>query len=227
MAVEVTDPCSVLSALNDWQQSVLSGLTRRFGALQRLAQILEEAGDITGFLDDIVRIIPRLVPIEALDSLNAYNLIRGACPMLGLPEANIDAAAKLQTDLARAYAELLRKIDLHQFNRLDLLQARLDQVIGKAVNSLGRDWFICATTVCSATQDDLFGPVRSDVAKYLEIKSEIARGNLPGNTRTPFTIASESGAQKIQQLRENRVQISNLAKSEKAEIQSIVNRTAL
>lgn len=221
------NPCDVLTTLSDFQQEILSQLTRRFNALVRLAELLEKAGDFTGILDDFVRIIPRLIPIEALSSLDAYNQIRNACPMLGLPEANIDELAKLQFDLARAYADLLRKLDLHQYNRMEELQDRLDEMIGKALNAMGRDWFICASVVCDAAVDDAFLPIRQDVAKYLEIKSQIAEGRLPGNTRTPFTVVSESGAQKIQQLKEQRSQVAQLAQSENAEIQAIISRQAI
>jgi hypothetical protein len=217
-------PCGVLTTLNDYQQEILSQLTRRFSALRRLAELLERAGDFTLILDDFVRIIPRLIPVEALDSLEAYTQIRNACPMLGLPEVNIDRAAELQTELARAYANLLRKIDLHQYNRMDQLQAKLDQFIGKAVNSVGRDWYICASTICDSTQNLSFGAVRNDIRKYLEIKSEIAEGRLPGNSRHPYSIVSEAGEQKMVQLKESRSQIATLARSEKAEIQAIITR---
>lgn len=223
----VINPCDALTTLSDFQQEILSQLTRRFNALVRLAEILEKAGDFTAILDDFIRIIPKLIPIEALSTLDAYDQIRRACPMLGLPEANIDNLATLQFDIARAYANLLRKLDLHQYNRMDQLQARLDEAIGKALNAMGRDWFICASVVCDAAVNDAFLPIRQDVAKYLEIQSEIAEGRLPGNARTPFTIVSESGAQKIQQLKENRAQISTLAQSENVEIQAIISRRAI
>lgn len=212
--------------LNDYQQSILSQVTLKFGALQRLAEILEKAGDFTSILDDFVRIIPRLIPVEAFDTLDAYNQIRSACPMLGLPPVNIDRAAELQTEIARSYSDLLRKLDLHQYNRMDKLQARLDELINKAANALGRDWFICATEVCNATQDLTFAATRNDIKRHLEIKSEIAEGRLPGNTRTPYTVVTESGAQKIAQLKEQRSQIAGLAASQKVEIQAIISRSA-
>lgn len=216
-------PCNVLTTLNDYQQAALAQITQRFGALQRLAEILEKAGDFTDILNDFTRITARLVPIDDV-SLDAYERIRLTCPMLGLPEASIDALEDLQTTLARAYSNLIRRLDLHQYNRMDLLQARLDGVIGKALNALGRDWFVCANAVCEATQTLEFSKIKEDVRQFMEIKSQIAEGRLPGNTRTPFTIVSESGAQKIALLKENRAQLSVLTTSEKENIQQIVSR---
>lgn len=230
----IVNPCDVLTTLSSFQQEVLDQLARHFNAIARLAEILEKVGDVTS-TGDLAKIIPQLPPLSSLVSIDAYNQIRAACPMLNLPVANAahldsktgaDAVAKFQLDVARAYAGLLRKIDIHPFNRMGKLQARLDSVLAKAISAVGSDWFVCASIVCDLSTNAAFATTHDNIRQHLEINSQVAAGNLPPGTRTPFTVVSETGGPKVAQLMEQRSQLAQLSQSDNAQVQAIISRKA-
>jgi hypothetical protein len=214
------NPCAVLTTLTDLQAQVMTELYAKFRSLQRLAEILEKAGDVSGFFSNLLALLPNLVPVDLLRGVEAYNSIRDACPMLGLPEAN---TGKLQTDLARAYADLIRRIDLHQFNRLDKLQERLDDLVSKANAAMSTDWMRCASAVCAAADKVSVASLKDN------FRQELARvANLPADAaeaaKKPFRVLNDSAVKKVSDLKEARVKIIQLGQSENASIQTMFNR---
>lgn len=120
----VQSTCGVIDALADYQIKVLQAINGKFLALQRIADLLEQLGDISGFLPNI----SALIPISQID-LNLYEQLRSSCPFLNLPPASINAEAtldNLRAEVNAAYGRLLAQLSQNPLNRLGKLQAKLD-----------------------------------------------------------------------------------------------------
>lgn len=214
------NPCNVLTALQDFQKEVVEQVYRRILALKRLAEILEAAGDLSTIVGDVLNSLPGLPPVDFLNSIKVYEDLRFACPMLGLPPFNEEAVAELQAKVAAAYAEIVRRLDLHQYNRLDLLQARVDELVAKARSAMGIDWWICAEAICGIAENNFAVLNRN-------FKIELSRvDQLPADTaenlKKPFRILSDSTQQKVNDLKSARADIVSLGKnSENPEIRAL------
>ena len=144
--------CGVVDALSNFQVQVMNALNGRFLALRRLAELLEAAGDLTGFIPDISKLIP-LYQIDA----SIYENLRVECPFLNLPPASENAEqfiGGLRAQLNAAYAQILRQLDLHPFSRIGLLQQKLDDFQSRLNLAAlqGTDFLQCLQAACQAAQ---------------------------------------------------------------------------
>jgi len=141
--------CGVVDALSDFQVKAMEALNARFASLRRLADLLEKAGDLQGFIPDITKLIP-------LASINAelYLNLQVNCPFLNLPPLEGPGAplTNLRNQVTAAYAILLKNLNLHPFNKLSLLQKKLNDYQGKVNFAvLGTtDFLRCLQAVCAA-----------------------------------------------------------------------------
>lgn len=143
--------CGVIDALADFQIKVLQAINAKFLALRRLADLLEQAADLTGFLPNI----GALVPISSID-IRLYEELRSACPFLGLPPSSGDpelALSTLRAEVDAAYGRLLAQLNLNPLNRLSKLQAKLDAFQQQFnIAALGGiDFMRCLQAACKAT----------------------------------------------------------------------------
>ena len=120
----VQSACGVIDALADYQIKVLQAINAKFLALRRLADLLEQAADVSGFIPNV----GVLIPISAID-LRLYEQLRDSCPFLGLPPAQGDPdviLANLRAQVDAAYGRLTAMLTQNPLNRLSKLQAKLD-----------------------------------------------------------------------------------------------------
>lgn len=207
------NPCSALAVLTDYQVSVLDTIGQKFTSLQRLATILEQAGDLADIISPILQSPNLIIPLSALNSVDVYNNIRNACPMLGLPEASADSIYQLQYQMALAYAEIMKKLDLHQYNRMDELQARLDDMVADAANALGRDWITCANVLCSVPTDPTVKTIAASIAE-----------STSDPTSRLLTVLNSAQQQKVDSLNNARIQILRNIDSTESGITSLFTR---
>lgn len=139
-------PCAVLDALAQFQYDVMKRLNRKFASLQRIAALLEQAGDLTVLVPNI----NELIPISSI-TLDTYDRLVQNCPFLGLPETPTDESLNLlRAKVTEAYAALIRRLLNHPFLRMNKLQEALakfqsDINAGAAVVS---DYLKCLQTIC-------------------------------------------------------------------------------
>lgn len=148
MAVD-TAVCSVVDALADFQVKIMEAINGRFAALRRLANLLEAAGDLTGFIPDITR----LVPLSKIDA-RLYVELQVNCPYLNLPPVDQNADQYLQelkAQLNAAYGRLLGQINLHPFSIMGKLQEKFDafQTRINAEALKGSDFLRCLQSICA------------------------------------------------------------------------------
>ncbi len=137
--------CAPLQALTAFELSVVQAINKKFAALQRLAQLLEQLGDISAFLPNI----GQLLPVASLD-LSAYQALQLGCPFLNLPPATTASIAALQGKLQAAYAALLAQLRNHPWSRLNSVQAMLNEFQSKLNFPFGDDYLRCLNNVCNA-----------------------------------------------------------------------------
>ena len=215
------NPCNLLQILTDFQNQLISQIYQKFSALKRLAEILEKAGDISGLLDNLLKIIPNMIPLELLRGLEFYEKLRQSCPMLNLPQASFESATgDLQTQVAKAYANLLQQIDLHQFNRLDKLQQRLDDFVGQVRNAGGVDWKICAGALCGAVQSATSAAGQKAFTDELDRLKKLPTTAQDAATK-PFQVIGEGTQQKVNDMKEARSRILALGQSQNPNVQAI------
>jgi hypothetical protein len=78
VAVLTGQPCQVLDALAQFQYDVVRRLNRKFNALRRIAELLEQVGDIGVLIPNIAE----LIPITSI-TLDTYQRLVENCPFLG------------------------------------------------------------------------------------------------------------------------------------------------
>jgi hypothetical protein len=139
------NPCSVLQGLANWEYQIIRSLNKKFAALQRLAELLEQLGDISSFLPTV----SQLVPVIDID-ISTYNNLAVNCPFLNLPPANIENLNELKARLNAAYGQLLGKILNHPWIRMDRVQAMLNEFQAKINYPYGNDYLRCLNSVCAA-----------------------------------------------------------------------------
>lgn len=148
-----TNVCEAVFALTDLQVQLMDMLNRKFYALRRLAQLLEQAGDLTGFIPDITR----LIPLSQIDLL-LYEQLRNDCPFLNLPPSDSttvnESLGKLQGMIAQAYGQILAQLNNHPWQKWDQLTRVLDEYQTKLnVAALaGQDFLTCLSTACATIQ---------------------------------------------------------------------------
>jgi hypothetical protein len=151
MANPVQSVCGVIDALADFQIRVLQAINAKFLALRRLADLLEQAADLTGFIPNI----GALIPISSID-LRLYEELRVACPFLHLPPATGDPElilSNLRAEVDAAYGRLIATLNLNPLNRLSKLQAKLDAFQQQFnIAALGGiDFMRCLQAACQST----------------------------------------------------------------------------
>lgn len=149
MAVDSTI-CGIIDALADFQVKIMEAINGRFAALRRLANLLEAAGDLTGFIPDITK----LIPLSKIDA-RIYVEMQVNCPFLNLPPVDQNADQYLQELKAQvnaAYGRLLGQINLHPFSIMGKLQEKFDafQTRINAEALKGSDFLRCLQSICQA-----------------------------------------------------------------------------
>ncbi len=144
------DPCLITNVLaNDYLLAV-TAVNRKFDALRRLSELLEQLGDIQGLIPNI----SALIPVFEID-LSTYAALVNACPFLNLPKVPSDAdLKKLQQLVSDAYARLLAQLHLHPYIRMGALQGQLDKLHGRlnSILSQGADFLRCLQEACAAAE---------------------------------------------------------------------------
>jgi hypothetical protein len=147
--------CATLQALQAYLVGLISQYLRKLTLLQRLASIIEQAGDDI-VLPDIAA-LANLIPLGLLDAFN-YNQIRCACPFLGLPALTAEQAelADLKNLVAQGYQALDQLFASHPYARLNQLQDELDSILAQIEQSAlsaispGMDVLACLEAICNA-----------------------------------------------------------------------------
>lgn len=157
----------MLDVLAYLQQKIIELINAKFAALRRLAELLEKLADLSAFLPDI----SKLIPLSLID-LSMYENLRASCPFLNLPPATgpEEAIGRLRSQVYMAYAMIMRALNLSQYLRLGMLQAKLDEFQSKFnLAALGGGDFIrCLQAIC-ATATAIEGTV-SKVSKLSPTK---------------------------------------------------------
>lgn len=149
MAVQPGNPCQVLDALAQFQYDVIRRLNRKFNALRRIADLLEQVGDVTVLVPNL----ESLIPVSSI-TLEMYTKLVQDCPFLGLPDVSDANLAELRQRVVEAYASLIRKLLNHPHLRMGKLQDVLskfqsDLNAGAAVVS---DYLTCLQTICNTIE---------------------------------------------------------------------------
>jgi hypothetical protein len=145
----IGNPCAVMQALTNWELQVIAALNKKFAALQRLASLLEQMGDLNSWLPNLSSLIESLVPVGDLD-LSIYTDLQVACPFLNLPPYSNEDLDKLKGQLNAAYATLLRDIANHPWARMDKLQDWMNDAQNAINYPYGADYLRCMNAVCGA-----------------------------------------------------------------------------
>lgn len=141
----VPNPCGVLQGLVNWEMNIIRALNKKFAALRRLAELLEQLGDISSFLPNIFQLIP-VIDID----LDVYTALQVNCPFLNLPPATTEDINALKSKLNAAYAELAGKLLNHPWMRMDKVQKMLNDYQQKLNYPYGEDYLRCLNSVCAA-----------------------------------------------------------------------------
>lgn len=139
--------CSIAGTLANDYIAAVSYVNKKFNALRRLAELLEQIGDLSIFLPDISGLIP-VVEIN----LDAYLSLVQACPFLNLPKVPVQADIDgLRSLVQSAYLRMIANLNVHPFNRMGKLQAQLDKAQDKfnEIIGQGNDYLQCVSAICS------------------------------------------------------------------------------
>jgi hypothetical protein len=166
----IGNPCAVMQALVNWEMQAIRMLNKKFAALQRLAQLIEQFGDINTLIPNLNRLLGTLVPVDALN-LDIFSVLQTACPFLGLPPYSNADLNELKSKLQTAYSRLLGDIANHPWMRLDRLQEQLNDFQNKINYPYGADYLRCMNAVCGAL--DAAGSLYSGLANA-NISKELA-----------------------------------------------------
>ena len=180
------DPCAVTNAVaNDYANSV-TAINRKFSALQRLAELLEQLGDAESLLKGVNP--TTLIPLYAINFDTYTNLVT-ACPFLNLPKTpSNESTAALQEKVTTAYANMIKRLNLSPFIRMDKLQSQMDKVATDANKSLndGTQFMQCLQQAC-ATSADVVGFVNN----FQGEAAQFAKNYLASNGRVLTTLQQQ------------------------------------
>lgn len=142
------NPCALTNFLaNDYYEAIKM-VNRKFAALQRLAELLEQIGDLSGFIPNIGALIPIY-----LINVDAYANLVAACPFLNLPKSpSQEDIGALQRQVADAYSRLTSQLMKHPWIRMDSLQDQMNKVQGKVneVLNQGAQYMQCLQQACTS-----------------------------------------------------------------------------
>lgn len=139
------NPCGVLQGLANYQFQVLKSLNKKFAALQRLADLLEQVADISSLLPNI----GQLIPVISIN-FDTYTEVQVACPFLNLPPFSNESLAALQAQVTTAYGLLLRQILNHPLLRMNRVQDMLNDFQNQINFPYGSNYLACLNNICSA-----------------------------------------------------------------------------
>ena len=145
------DICATLQALQSYLLSIVGQYLKKLALLQRLASIMEQAGDLLQIPN-----LTNLIPVGLIDATN-YNQIRCACPFLNLPDLTSEEAAlaDFQSLVAKGYQALDSYLASHPYAAMNALQDQLDQLLAQiestALNAIspGLDVIGCLEAICN------------------------------------------------------------------------------
>lgn len=169
MAVLTGQPCAVIDALAQFQYDVVRRLNRKFNALRRIADLLEQVGDLSVLVPNL----EELIPVTSI-TLDTYSRLVQNCPFLGLPETpNDESLGVLRQKVVEAYASLVRKLLNHPHLRMGKLQDVLarfqtDLNAGAAVVA---DYLTCLQTICDTIE--VAGTAFASISQA-DIKKEVS-----------------------------------------------------
>lgn len=140
------DICSIVDTLTAFQVEVLRRINKKFLALQNLAALLEQLGDINSFIPNL-SVLP---PINQID-LSTYQRLAAACPFLKLPNATA-SLNQLQAAVVAAYNELFQGLRRSPFSRMGKLQQEMLDFQSKITAPIGEAgvFLQCLQNVCAA-----------------------------------------------------------------------------
>jgi hypothetical protein len=144
------NPCALTNFLANNYYEAVKLINRKFNALRRLAELLEQIGDLSGFIPDIGALVPLY-----LVNLDAYTNLVSACPFLNLPKnPSTEDIVRLQAQVAAAYTRLTDQLLKHPWVRMGKLQAQLDKVQGRVNDILaqGEQYFQCLQQACRSAE---------------------------------------------------------------------------
>lgn len=145
------DPCQVVDALAAANLDLLRRINRKFAALHSLAQLLEQLGDLAGLFPNL----GALVPVVNID-IQLYTELAVRCPQLNLPPVTTGQVNNLQAMLVGAYSQFLNKLLNHPWNRMNQLQAQLNDFLFQIQTPINfglsqvQDFLGCLQAVCAA-----------------------------------------------------------------------------
>jgi len=162
------DSCSVTNAVaNDYANSV-TAVNRKYNALQRLSELLEQLGDAQDLLEGVNP--TALVPLYLINFDTYTNLVT-ACPFLNLPSTpSNDSVAELQEKVTTAYANMIKRLNLSPFIRMSNLQSQMDKTASNANKSLnnGTQYMQCLQQACatSATVENFVNNFQQEADQF-------------------------------------------------------------
>lgn len=141
------NPCSVVDALARMQYDIIRRINRKFESLRRIAQLLQDLGN----LSDLVPNINALIPVVDID-FDTYNQLAAACPFLNLPFPGDASLAQLRSKVIAAYANLMKGVLNHPWARMGKLQDELNQFASRVNFALGMgaSYIECLQAACNA-----------------------------------------------------------------------------
>lgn len=170
MAVLTGQPCAVLDSLAQFQYNVVRRLNRKFNALRRIAELLEQVGDIGVLIPNIAE----LIPITSI-TLDTYQRLVENCPFLGLPDVSVANLGVLRMKVQEAYGNLVRQLLNHPHLRMTKLQGVLNKFQGdlNAGAAVVSDYLLCLQTICdtigavgTAFQNITQADIQKEIAAY-------------------------------------------------------------
>lgn len=137
--------CSILQALANYQFEIIRALNKKFTALRRLAELLEQLGDVSSALPNLGQLLP-VVDIDLI----TYTDLQVNCPFLNLPPATNEDINALRSKVNTAYALMARKLMNHSWMRMNRVQDMLNDYQNKLNYPYGDDYLRCLNAVCAA-----------------------------------------------------------------------------
>jgi len=139
-----------MQGLLDWQMTALTLINRKFAALRRLAELIEQMGDVDFWIGMALSSLSNLIPVLDID-ISLYTNLQVSCPFLGLPPFSNQDIANLKGRLNAAYGGLAARISIHPWARLDKVQGMLNDFQNKINYPYGSDYLRCLNAICAAT----------------------------------------------------------------------------
>lgn len=141
--------CSITDALAEAQFEVLKRINNKFDALRRLAELLEQLGDLSVLIPNL----SQLIPILDID-LDAYVNLRANCPFLNLPPVNEASLDGLRNQVLSAYSQLTSRVLNHPWMRMGKLQDQLSRYQAQFNTAFaeGSQYIQCLQAACQTAE---------------------------------------------------------------------------